>query len=158
VQKDPDCYLLKENKNSYPFDLWRSFKIWREFQKGFRALRCINHCITFFGSARFGEDDPYYKMARETAFELGKAGFSIMTGGGPGIMEAANRGRKTLALYPSDAISNCRMNKSPTPIPTSTYSLIIFLSARSCCSNIPAPLSFCLAVSGQWTRYLKRQP
>jgi len=94
VQKDPDCYLLKENKNSYPFDLWRSFKIWREFQKGFRALRCINHCITFFGSARFGEDDPYYKMARETAFELGKAGFSIMTGGGPGIMEAANRGAK----------------------------------------------------------------
>lgn len=92
--KDPDCHLLEESHNAYMPDLWRSFKIWREFRKGFHKLRHVRHCVTVFGSARFEEDNPYYEMAQKTAFELGKAGFSIMTGGGGGIMEAANRGAK----------------------------------------------------------------
>ncbi|MGH1456019.1 MAG: TIGR00730 family Rossman fold protein [Alphaproteobacteria bacterium] len=94
MTKDSDCHLLQDHLNSYPMDLARSFKIWWEFRKGFHALRNVKNCITVFGSARFNENDPYYKLAHQTAFELGQAGYSIITGGGPGIMEAANRGAK----------------------------------------------------------------
>jgi len=55
-------------------------------------LRKVNNCVTFFGSARFAPDHRYYKLAYNTAFLMGKAGYSIMTGGGSGIMEAANKG------------------------------------------------------------------
>ncbi len=65
-----------------------------EFIKGFRALHFIGPCITIFGSARFKEDHEYYKLTRKAASEFAKLGFTIMTGGGPGIMEAANRGAK----------------------------------------------------------------
>ena len=66
----------------------------RELIKGFRALAFVGPCITMFGSARFKEDHEYYKLARKAAGEFAKLGFTIMTGGGPGIMEAANRGAK----------------------------------------------------------------
>lgn len=65
-----------------------------QFIKGFRALHFIGPCITVFGSARFNEDHEYYKLARKASAEFAKLGFTIMTGGGPGIMEAANRGAK----------------------------------------------------------------
>ncbi len=65
-----------------------------QFYKGFRKLHFIGPCVTVFGSARFGEDHPYYQMAREVSAEISKLGFAIMTGGGPGIMEAANRGAR----------------------------------------------------------------
>ena len=70
------------------------FKIFAQFIKGFRALHFIGPCITVFGSARFNEDHEYYKLARRASAEFAKLGFTIMTGGGPGIMEAANRGAK----------------------------------------------------------------
>lgn len=66
----------------------------RQFIKGFRALHFVGPCITIFGSARFDENHEYYKLARKAAGEFAKLGFTIMTGGGPGIMEAANRGAK----------------------------------------------------------------
>jgi len=62
--------------------------------KGFRSFHFIGPCVTVFGSARFEEDHPYYKLGQSVGAELAKAGFTIMTGGGPGIMEAANRGAK----------------------------------------------------------------
>ncbi len=65
-----------------------------EFIKGVRALHFVGPCITVFGSARFEEDHPYYKLARKMGAEIAKMGFTVMTGGGPGIMEAANRGAK----------------------------------------------------------------
>jgi uncharacterized protein (TIGR00730 family) len=65
-----------------------------EFLKGVRALHFVGPCITVFGSARFEEDHPYYKLARKMGAEIAKMGFTVMTGGGPGIMEAANRGAK----------------------------------------------------------------
>ena len=71
-----------------------SFDVLLEFIKGFRNLHFIGPCITIFGSARFDEEHEYYQMARELAQKLGKAGYAIMTGGGPGIMEAANRGAR----------------------------------------------------------------
>jgi hypothetical protein len=65
-----------------------------DFLNGFRTLHFVGPCITVFGSARFKEDHPYYKLARRVGAEIAKLGFTVMTGGGPGIMEAANRGAK----------------------------------------------------------------
>lgn len=67
-------------------------KVMREFINGFRQLHFVGPCVTVFGSARFGEDHPYYKKTVELAARISDLGFTIMTGGGPGIMEAANRG------------------------------------------------------------------
>lgn len=65
-----------------------------EFLRGFRALHFVGPCVTVFGSARFKEDHEYYKTTQKLAGEIAKLGFTIMTGGGPGLMEAANRGAK----------------------------------------------------------------
>ena len=75
-------------------ELLRAFRIFAECIKGFRRLHFVGPCVTVFGSARFGPDHPYYAMARTLGAELAHAGFSVMTGGGPGIMEAANRGAR----------------------------------------------------------------
>ena len=65
-----------------------------EFIKGFRALHFAGPCVTIFGSARFKEDHEYYILTQKLSAEVAKLGFTIMTGGGPGIMEAANRGAR----------------------------------------------------------------
>lgn len=70
------------------------FKCVREFIRGFRKLHFVGPCVTVFGSARFKETHPYYNLARRMGAEIAKLGFTVMTGGGPGIMEAANRGAK----------------------------------------------------------------
>jgi hypothetical protein len=75
-------------------ELWMLLRIFRELFRGFRKLHFIGPCVTIFGSARFKEDHPYYSLAREVAGAVSRLGFTIMTGGGPGIMEAANRGAK----------------------------------------------------------------
>jgi uncharacterized protein (TIGR00730 family) len=72
----------------------RVVRIAGEFIKGFRALHFLPPCVTVFGSARFREDNPWYQLARDVGAGIAKAGFTIMTGGGPGIMEAANRGAR----------------------------------------------------------------
>jgi uncharacterized protein (TIGR00730 family) len=73
-------------------DPWRVFRIMGEFVEGFDTLAHIHPAVTFFGSARVHPDDPMYKEAYQTAKRLAQAGFNIITGGGPGIMEAANCG------------------------------------------------------------------
>ena len=81
-----------------PQSRWKDFKytvsVFFEFIKGFRALHFVGPCVTVFGSARFKEDHPFYQQARELSGAIAQLGFTIMTGGGPGIMEAANRGAK----------------------------------------------------------------
>lgn len=81
-----------------PQSRWKEFlftlKTVREFIYGFRKLHFLGPCITVFGSARFKEDHPYYDLTRRAASEFAKLGFTIITGGGPGLMEAANRGAK----------------------------------------------------------------
>jgi uncharacterized protein (TIGR00730 family) len=74
------------------FELWEAFQVFREFLRGFRALHFVGPCVTVFGSTRFPETHPYYVVARQLGTRLARAGFTVMTGGGPGIMEAANRG------------------------------------------------------------------
>lgn len=76
------------------FEFLRALRIFLEFIKGFRSFHFLGPCVTVFGSARFGEDHKYYKLGRDIGRELAGVGFTIMTGGGPGIMEAANRGAK----------------------------------------------------------------
>jgi uncharacterized protein (TIGR00730 family) len=71
--------------------LWRAA---RDFIRGFRTLHFVGPCITVFGSARFKESHPYYAIAREVGKRVTQLGFAVMTGGGPGLMEAANRGAK----------------------------------------------------------------
>jgi uncharacterized protein (TIGR00730 family) len=75
-------------------DTWRVLRILGEFVEGFDALATVQKGVTIFGSARTGPDDPQYAAARETARLLAEAGFSVITGAGPGIMEAANRGAR----------------------------------------------------------------
>ena len=79
---------------SRSMDFTLAFRAFREFLKGFRLFRGIQDCVTFFGSARFPEGHVYYQLAQATSKSLARSGFSIITGGGPGIMEAANRGAR----------------------------------------------------------------
>ncbi len=81
-----------EGPRSRKREFFFAFKVWFEFIKGFRALHFLGPCVTVFGSARFDENHEYYKKAREIGAGLSDLGFGVLTGGGPGIMEAANRG------------------------------------------------------------------
>lgn len=80
-------------------ELMRALRIFAEFIKGFRALHFVPPCVTVFGSARFTEDNRWYGLARKVGAALAQQGFSVMTGGGPGIMEAANRGARDAGGY-----------------------------------------------------------
>jgi uncharacterized protein (TIGR00730 family) len=88
---DPKSQYL-DGPNSRGKELQFSIKVMLQLLKGFRKLHFVGPCITFFGSARLKEGNKYYEDARSLAGILGRQGFTIMTGGGPGIMEAANRG------------------------------------------------------------------
>jgi uncharacterized protein (TIGR00730 family) len=84
--KDKDWAEIKSS------DSWVIFKVMSEFVEGFEKLSKIGPCVTVFGSARIKSGHPYYKMAEEIAFQLVQQGYGVITGGGPGIMEAGNRG------------------------------------------------------------------
>lgn len=76
------------------FELGRATRIFMELLRGFRAFHFVGPCVSVFGSARFTEGHRYYTLAREVGARLALAGFTVMTGGGPGVMEAANRGAR----------------------------------------------------------------
>jgi uncharacterized protein (TIGR00730 family) len=88
-QEEP--FFLEGPKSRFK-ELVFACNVFLEFIQGFRALHFAGPCVTVFGSARYPETHPYYKLARETGAALAAMGFTVMTGGGPGIMEAANRG------------------------------------------------------------------
>ena len=73
-------------------DSWALFKIMAEFVNGYEIMSKIGPCVSIFGSARTSSEHPYYKLAEDIAFQLTKIGFGVITGGGPAIMEAANKG------------------------------------------------------------------
>ncbi|HAP68309.1 MAG TPA: TIGR00730 family Rossman fold protein [Flavobacteriales bacterium] len=75
-------------------DSWQIFKIMAEFVEGFETLARIGPCVSIFGSARTKDDNPTYKLAEDIAYKLALQGFGIITGGGPGIMEAGNKGAR----------------------------------------------------------------
>jgi uncharacterized protein (TIGR00730 family) len=84
--------LYLDGPQSRSFELAFAWKVFRQILAGNRALYFAGPCITVFGSARFKEEHPYYGIAREFGKRIAAMGFTVMTGGGPGIMEAANRG------------------------------------------------------------------
>jgi uncharacterized protein (TIGR00730 family) len=85
-------HVFLEGPKSRGYELRFAFKVFKQFIKGFRTLHFVGPCITVFGSARFKEDHPYYQQAVEFGKRIAQIGFTTMTGGGPGIMEAANKG------------------------------------------------------------------
>jgi len=87
--KDRDWNEIKSS------DSWAIFKIMSEFVDGFEKLSKIGPCVSVFGSARTKPDHPYYKIAEEVAAKLVRHGYGVITGGGPGIMEAGNKGAKS---------------------------------------------------------------
>ena len=101
---------------------WRMFQIMGELVEGFDKLSVIQPAVTIYGSARISADDEIYAQAEEIAHRLGKAGFSIITGGGPGIMEAANKGACEAGVasvglnieLPEEQICNAYTTKSIT--------------------------------------------
>src|SRR5438045_169254 len=86
--KDKDWAEIKSS------DSWVIFKVMSEFVEGFEKLAKIGPCVTIFGSARIKPGHAYYKMAEEIAYELVLDGYGVVTGGGPGIMEAGNKGAR----------------------------------------------------------------
>jgi uncharacterized protein (TIGR00730 family) len=90
----PDVLKFLQGPQRRGFELFRAVRIFFELLRGFRSLHFEGPCVTVFGSARFREDHPYYVLAREVGKRLARAGFTVMTGGGPGVMEAANRGAR----------------------------------------------------------------
>lgn len=80
------------SESRYAQETWRVFRIMAEFVEGFDELGKIGRAVSIFGSSRARPDNPYYQLAEKTAAELARAGYGVITGGGPGIMEAANKG------------------------------------------------------------------
>ena len=92
---DPNEPQFLEGPKSRGFELWFAIKVFWEFLRGFRALHFVGPCVTVFGSARFRDGHRYYEMAQSLSARIvEELGLTIITGGGPGIMEAANQGAK----------------------------------------------------------------
>ena len=89
-----DAFEQKTWQEIHITDSWRVFKIISELVEGFEKLARIGPCVSVFGSARTHYNDKYYRLAEDIAFKLTQNGYGVITGGGPGIMEAANKGAK----------------------------------------------------------------
>jgi len=91
---DPESKLFLQGPQRRLSELWQAFRMFFEYIQGFRRLHFVGPCVTVFGSARFPETSPHYQLARDVGGAIARAGFTVMTGGGPGIMEGANRGAR----------------------------------------------------------------
>ncbi len=102
-----------------PHSRWEEAKfLWRvvtEFLRGFRTLHFVGPCVTVFGSARFTSEHPYYKLTQTIGARLADLGFTVMTGGGPGLMEAANRGAKEAGGVSIGCNIQLPMEQKPNP-------------------------------------------
>src|SRR4051812_30252709 len=112
-------------------DSWRVFRIMGEFVNGFDHLQTVTKGVSVFGSARTNEKDPYYKAAREMSKLLGKAGYEIITGGGPGIMEAANRGAHDAGATSVGCNIELPFEQLPNPYLTKSLSFKYFFVRKT---------------------------
>ncbi|MGE0393095.1 MAG: TIGR00730 family Rossman fold protein [Vicinamibacterales bacterium] len=121
TRRNADLVLL-EGPYSRRKELWLLLRAVRDFIQGFRTLHFVGPCVTVFGSARYDESHPYYAVGREVGRALVEIGFTVMTGGGPGLMEAANRGAQEAGgrsvgcaiLLPNEQSTNPYMDASVT--------------------------------------------
>ncbi|MBI2912006.1 MAG: TIGR00730 family Rossman fold protein [Chloroflexi bacterium] len=111
----PDETRFLEGPAERGWELRRLLRIAKEFLRGFRALHFVGPCVTVFGSARFNDENGYYQKARQMGYELAQAGFTVMTGGGPGIMEAANRGAREAGGRSIGCNIELAMEQAPNP-------------------------------------------
>jgi uncharacterized protein (TIGR00730 family) len=112
-------------------DSWRVFRILGEFVNGFDELATIMRGVSIFGSARTPVDDPMYNAARETGYLLGAAGFEIITGGGPGIMEAANRGGHDAGAISVGCNIQLPFEQMPNPYLTKSLTFKYFMVRKT---------------------------
>lgn len=112
---DVEERLLLQGPRSRLSELNQLTNITLECLRGFRRLHFVGPCVTVFGSARFHEKHPYYALTRELGAELAKAGFTVITGGGPGLMEAANRGAKEAGGYSVGCNIKLPREQKPNP-------------------------------------------
>jgi uncharacterized protein (TIGR00730 family) len=94
VPSDPDDEIFLEGPRSRFEEFFTLLNVMRDFLRGFRTLHFVGPCVTVFGSARIKPGDPHYELTRKMGAAIARLGFTVITGGGPGIMEAANRGAK----------------------------------------------------------------
>jgi len=94
TSSSPEERLFLEGPHGRGHELFMALRIFRELIHGFRALHFVGPCVTVFGSARFPESHSYYALTRELGARIAAQKFTVITGGGPGLMEAANRGAK----------------------------------------------------------------
>jgi uncharacterized protein (TIGR00730 family) len=95
----PKVERFLQGPQTRSFELGRAMSIFWQILRGFRTLHFVGPCVSVFGSARFTQEQPYYQLTREVGRRLAYAGFTVLTGGGPGLMEAANRGAKEVGGY-----------------------------------------------------------
>jgi uncharacterized protein (TIGR00730 family) len=93
-QDDPEAKAFLQGPQRRLSELWQAFRMFWEYIWGFRTLHFVGPCVTVFGSARFPPGSKWYQLGVEVGAALANAGFTVMTGGGPGIMEAVNKGAK----------------------------------------------------------------
>jgi len=115
ARRDDEERKFLEGSRKHPEELASAGRIFLEFIRGFQALGAIDNCVTVFGSARFPEGHHYYEMARRLGNRLAKEGCTVMTGGGPGIMEAANRGAKEAGGQSIGCNINLPHEQKPNP-------------------------------------------
>lgn len=120
-------YFINELKKE---DAWRLFRIIGDFVDGFEVLPEFIPAVTFYGSARVKEGNKYYEAARELAKKLVEKGFSIITGGGPGIMEAGNRGAKEGGGRSVGLNITLPMEQIPNPYATVTLNFRYFFARK----------------------------
>ena len=107
--------LFLAGKRSHEADLESAVTFFLEFLRGFESFDFDQPCVTVFGSARFPESNEYYRLARDMGAALARLGYAVMTGGGPGLMEAANRGAKEAGGYSVGC--NIRLPREQMPNP-----------------------------------------
>ena len=111
--------IFLDGPNSRFAEFCTLLRVMRDFLRGYRALHFVGPCVTVFGSARIKPDDPHYELARKMGAAIARLGFTVMTGGGPGIMEAANRGAKEVGGHsvgcnielPFEQVSNMYLDR-----------------------------------------------
>jgi uncharacterized protein (TIGR00730 family) len=111
----PEEQKFLEGPRTRRFEFFRALRVFRELISGFRQLHFVGPCVTVFGSARFPETHPFYAQTREIGRQLAKGGFTVMTGGGPGLMEAANRGAKDAGGNSIGCNITLPMEQKPNP-------------------------------------------
>ena len=133
--------IALEGPHSRRRELWLVLRALRDFIHGFRALHFVGPCVTVFGSARCGADHPYYAVGRDLGARLARLGFTVMTGGCPGLMEAANRGAREAGgrsvgcnvKLPTEQHPNAYLDRSVMPVSA--------ISRRGTISNLAALVS-----------------